>query len=614
MRSQPSTMFPRAAGPVLAASSSPGLKMELLQEVPLPSRRGRPADKPRPINGLPEPVRSSCETSSGQHGMHRRAPDAHEGGTRASIRATPTPTPPSRSEFLPAVHRRSPGRVRRPSSPIARWRWSSTGPGRGPRREGAGAVPAGRGEEARAVLDAPCCLGPTRSRRISSPAAVAGPGRFMREAPACSSGPRSCRRTISAPSASLSCLSLARPRTMRRAQRHAGAWSGSKPSSPCMPTTRRRWHSAPPSWPTSTSGTGAGMGGAAAIDPADSSPTTISPVPGSRSATRNRDRPAGTDVRGSPRRRRLHLDWMERDIALVPLRDHPRYLALVRHLEQMRPDPKRAPIHDRAFALEDFAERPHWWDLAAPEAARNATCRHRPTWPSSARAIPRWSPRSIGARRAIGAGAGAELAGHGASRRNAGYLGRTLKRSFTWLEQHHGAEFATRVYRELDAARQWVSSLTVELGIDCHIAQCGRFIGATSEAHYKDLAQELEAMRRRLGFPYQMIAPMDVRRSWRATPISAARSFPTSARSSRALSSGPAERRAMRRARLPRRRSQALTRDGKEVQVRPRAAPSRRARPSSPPTAIRHGTCRGWRGESSRSKASWPRPRSCRPN
>ncbi len=106
----------------------------------------------------------------------------------------------------------------------------------------------------------------------------------------------------------------------------------------------------------------------------------------------------------------------------------------------------------------------------------------------------------------------AELAGHGASRRNAGYLGRTLKRSFTWLEQHHGAEFATRVYRELDAARQWVFALVAELGIQCHIAQPGRFIGATSEAHYKDLAQELEAMRRRLGYPYEMIAPMDLRR------------------------------------------------------------------------------------------------------
>ena len=161
----------------------------------------------------------------------------------------------------------------------------------------------------------------------------------------------------------------------------------------------------------------------------------------------------------------------------------------------------------------DFAERPHWWDLAPPEPCEEGD-------------LPQGADVAI-----VGSGytslvaalylarAGrsvvvleAEDAGHGASRRNAGYLGRTLKRSFTWLEEHHGAEFATRVYRELDAARQWVFALVAELGIPCHIAQCGRFIGATSEAHYKDLARELEVMRRRLGFPYEMIAPVDLRR------------------------------------------------------------------------------------------------------
>ncbi len=161
----------------------------------------------------------------------------------------------------------------------------------------------------------------------------------------------------------------------------------------------------------------------------------------------------------------------------------------------------------------DFAERPYWWDLAAPEP-----CDEGDLPPTADVAIVGSGYTSLVAALHL-ARAGrsvlvleAELAGHGASRRNAGYLGRTLKRSFTWLEQHHGAEFATRVYRELDAARQWVYALVAELGIQCHIAQPGRLIGATSEAHYKDLAQELEVMRRRLGYPYEMIAPMDLRR------------------------------------------------------------------------------------------------------
>jgi glycine/D-amino acid oxidase-like deaminating enzyme len=161
----------------------------------------------------------------------------------------------------------------------------------------------------------------------------------------------------------------------------------------------------------------------------------------------------------------------------------------------------------------DFAERPHWWDLAAPEP-----CEEGDLPPSADVAIVGSGYTALVAALHLARAGRSVLvleahdAGHGASRRNAGYLGRTLKRSFTWLEEHHGPEFATRVYRELDAARQWVFALVGELGIQCHIAQGGRFIGATSEAHYKDLARELEAMRRRLSFPYEMIAPADVRR------------------------------------------------------------------------------------------------------
>ncbi|MEZ5830653.1 MAG: FAD-binding oxidoreductase [Dongiaceae bacterium] len=166
-----------------------------------------------------------------------------------------------------------------------------------------------------------------------------------------------------------------------------------------------------------------------------------------------------------------------------------------------------------ALFTDDFAERPHWWDLAAPQPCEQGDV------PAGADVAIVGSGYTslVAALHLARAGRSvlvleAEDAGHGASRRNAGYLGRTLKRSFSRLEEHHGTDYATRVYRELDEARQWVWSLAGDLGIECHIAQCGRFIGATSEAHYKDLAQELEVMRRRLGFPYEMIAPMDVQR------------------------------------------------------------------------------------------------------
>ncbi len=150
----------------------------------------------------------------------------------------------------------------------------------------------------------------------------------------------------------------------------------------------------------------------------------------------------------------------------------------------------------------DFKPEPHWWDAARPEAV--------PETP-----LPRKVDIAIVGSGYTGLVAGLHLAragrsvavleaneaGSGASRRNAGYLGRTFKRSFTWLDEHHGAEFATRVYRELDAARQFVIALVAELGIACHIESRGRFIGAHSRTHYTDLVRELEIMHRRLGFP-----------------------------------------------------------------------------------------------------------------
>jgi glycine/D-amino acid oxidase-like deaminating enzyme len=170
-------------------------------------------------------------------------------------------------------------------------------------------------------------------------------------------------------------------------------------------------------------------------------------------------------------------------------------------------------MNPTALFTGDFAERPHWWDQAAPEPGEEGDLPAA----SDVAIVGSGYTSLVAALHLARAGRSvlvleANEAGHGASRRNAGYLGRTLKRSFTWLEQHHGPDFAIGVYRELDAARQFVWALVAELGIDSHIAQCGRFIGATSEAHYTDLARELEAMRRRLGFPYEMIAPMDVRR------------------------------------------------------------------------------------------------------
>jgi len=96
--------------------------------------------------------------------------------------------------------------------------------------------------------------------------------------------------------------------------------------------------------------------------------------------------------------------------------------------------------------------------------------------------------------------------GAGASRRNAGYLGRVLKKSFASLLATHGEAYATALYRELDSALQTTLAFIEAEGIACYAVRCGRFIAATSPNHYEQLAVELGAMKRHLGFEFHMVS------------------------------------------------------------------------------------------------------------
>ncbi len=161
----------------------------------------------------------------------------------------------------------------------------------------------------------------------------------------------------------------------------------------------------------------------------------------------------------------------------------------------------------------DFIAQPYWWDRAAPvplqmsvqgRGADVVIVGSGYTGLCAALALLR-AGRSVLV-------LDAEDPGHGASRRNAGYLGRTLKKSFPYLLQKKGLEYALAVYRELDQALQTVRTLIHDEGIDCYLDQPGRFIAATSPAHYEALARDLAVVKQYLGFDYEMLPRSEVRR------------------------------------------------------------------------------------------------------
>jgi len=95
--------------------------------------------------------------------------------------------------------------------------------------------------------------------------------------------------------------------------------------------------------------------------------------------------------------------------------------------------------------------------------------------------------------------------GIGASSRNAGYVGRTLKHSFGKLLRKRGLDFAVAVYRDMQAAFDSVAETVSREAIDCHFRICGRFIMAVSPGQYERIAAELELRRRHLGQDFEMV-------------------------------------------------------------------------------------------------------------
>lgn len=163
----------------------------------------------------------------------------------------------------------------------------------------------------------------------------------------------------------------------------------------------------------------------------------------------------------------------------------------------------------------DYQERPYWWDAASPQ--RNTFAPTQAEGVFDALIIGGGITGTVAALELARAGAKVlvvdmQAVGEGAARRNAGYIGRTLKRSVSWLEKKLGTGRGVGIYRELNEALERVAQVVADEKLDCHHQVCGRFVAANSPEHLRLLVEDLEDMRRRLGFPFEAVGQSDMPR------------------------------------------------------------------------------------------------------
>ncbi|CCV10160.1 FAD-binding oxidoreductase [Mesorhizobium sp. STM 4661] len=164
---------------------------------------------------------------------------------------------------------------------------------------------------------------------------------------------------------------------------------------------------------------------------------------------------------------------------------------------------------------DDYREEPYWWSAAPLPPASENTELVIPHGKADVVIVGGGITGLVAALQLARSGCevavlDAQRIGEGAARRNAGFVGRTLKRSVEWLAQRSGREHAVKVYRELDAAMRGVQAFVEHEGIECHYQTCGRFIAANSKAHFRALIAELEQTRQAVGFDYSVVEKHEV--------------------------------------------------------------------------------------------------------
>ena len=95
--------------------------------------------------------------------------------------------------------------------------------------------------------------------------------------------------------------------------------------------------------------------------------------------------------------------------------------------------------------------------------------------------------------------------GSGASSRNAGFVGRTLKYSFGDLVQAKSLAHAIATYREMEVAFQAVGNTVAEYAIDCAYRVHGRLVLAETAGQFEDIKREYELRHEHLGSPFEIL-------------------------------------------------------------------------------------------------------------
>src|SRR5579864_4390622 len=167
---------------------------------------------------------------------------------------------------------------------------------------------------------------------------------------------------------------------------------------------------------------------------------------------------------------------------------------------------------DTAPFTPGFKETPYWWDAAPPTRALPRPPPERADVAIVGAGITGLNAALVLARagRSVVTLDASDL-GYGASTRNAGYVGRSLKHSFSDLMRRRGTAYAITVYREMQAAFDAVVERVRSEQIECGFKICGRLVLTKAQRQYDDLAHELALRKTHLGTDFTMVSHAAVR-------------------------------------------------------------------------------------------------------